>query len=899
MPLTPGTRLGAYEIVAPLGAGGMGEVYRARDTRLGRDVAIKALPDAFARDPERLARFEREAKLLASLNHPNIGAIYGLEVVDGHRYLVLEFIEGETLADLIGRGPLPVGEAIEICAHVASALESAHESGIVHRDLKPANVMLTPQGVVKVLDFGLAKAGVPGGSDSDPALSASPTMTYGKTHDGMVLGTAAYMSPEQARGKAVDKRTDIWSFGCVLFECLTGKQAFEGETVSDLIAHILTSEPDWGVLPAATPARVRDLLRRCLEKDARRRLRDMGDARIELEETLAPRGSSSMALPASIAAGVDASSAGARPRKGRIGREVAAAILGALAAVLATLVVAPLFKGRTPPPPPVRFGVAEADTMRINPDGANVALSPDGTMLAFVAGDTLSTQLWVRPLAALAARPLAGTERALMPFWSADGKSIGFFTESKLKRVPAAGGEVEVIGDVKRARGGTWNAKDEILFAPTSDGPLFVIPAGGGEARQVTALDTVRGETGHRFPTFLPDGRHFLFATLPPRGGKFTIRAGSLDGGRTDSVTSVPSGVRYAAPGYLLYQNNLILTAQPFSANRRRVTSPPVSLRDVVFPTQFSGSSALASAGNGTLAFPPFVRTSSRVIWCDASGRRIGTLPFEPAQYIGDIKFSPDGRSLAMTRAGDDFPEIWIGDVERGVTTRLTAEPFINEGPSWSPDGTRIAYQRSIFGPQYFVIRSLRGPEDSRTYLESDQAFKELGGWSPDGRTIIFSRQAPTTRWDQYLLDVESGVARPYLAGPYNEQAGAISRDGRWVIYTSDETGRSEVFVESYPKPGVKFQVTTTGGIRPGFMRDGKRITFGLASEPSTQKVADILPGPDFRIGPVRTLLRAPPDIQGGDMTPDGRFAVLVPAGKPPQGSITVVLNWSGALRGR
>jgi Tol biopolymer transport system component len=898
MALAPGQKLGAYEIVAPLGAGGMGEVYRARDTRLGREVAIKALPDAFALDPERLGRFEREAKLLASLNHPNIGSIYGLEVVDGHRYLVLEFIEGETVADVLARGPLPIGETVELCSHVAAALESAHESGIVHRDLKPANVMLTRAGTVKVLDFGLAKAAAPGG-ESDPALSASPTMTYGATQAGMVLGTAAYMSPEQARGKAVDKRTDIWSFGCLLYECLTGKQAFRGETVSDLIAHILTSEPDWNALPPATPPRVRELLRRCLEKDARRRLRDMGDARIELEETLAPRGSSSMAVPASIAAGVDAQAA--RPKKRRYAIEIGAAVLGAILAVFVTRLVEPLLGTKAPARAPVRFQVVESDTMKIAIEGAHLALSPDGTMLAFVAGDSIMTQLWVRPLGAIVARPLAGTVGAILPFWSPDSKWIAFFAKDRLKRVPATGGDVEDLTEVRRARGGTWNPKDEILYAPTSDGPLFAIPASGGDPRPVTSLDSTRGETGHRFPQFLPDGKHFLFVSLPPRNGKFIMKVGSIDGGRPDSVAALPSGATYAAPGFLVYLNGLTLMGQRFSPSSHEVKGAPVPLREMSYPTNFSGSSAVSASRNGVLAFAQFNFSPSRFAWFDDAGREIGQVPIEPGLYVPNLNLSPDGKRLAFVRAiatGAGALELLVGDVERGVTTVVDSDPTLVGFPRWSPDGTRIATMNSPGGPQYFVVRTLGSSSAPRAYLEGDPAFKTLDGWTPDGRSLIFDRQAAATRWDLYVLDVETGKAAPYLSSPANETESSISPDGGWAIYLSDETGRDEVFVQSFPVPGHKYQVTTAGGLRPGWLHDG-RVTFALVNAPFDQLVANVIPGPEFRVGPPRLLLRAPKDIQAADRTRDGRTLIQLPSGKPQPIGITVVLDWQSALRKR
>jgi Tol biopolymer transport system component len=574
--------------------------------------------------------------------------------------------------------------------------------------------------------------------------------------------------------------------------------------------------------------------------------------------------------------------------------------VGALATVLATRLVGPMLSTKAPPRPPVRFQVMGSDSMQITPDGANPALSPDGTMLAFVAGDSIANQLWVRPLSSLVARPLAGTKGAVMPFWSPDGKSIAFFTDTKLKRIPAAGGDVDVLDDVKNARGGAWNKNDQILFAPTSDGPLFVIPAAGGDVRQVTALDTTRGETGHRFPTFLPDGRHFLYTALPPHDGKFTIRVGQIEGGKSDSVAALGSGARYAAPGYLLYQDGLAVMALRFGAGSHKVKGPPVTLREVSNVTNYSGGPSFTVADGRALVYAPIATANSQIVWCDRSGRVIAPLPFEPGQYAGDFRFSPDGKSLALSRSeGTGPPQLWIGDVERGVMTPLAQEPVLDLSPRWSPDGTRIAYMNSTVGPQHFVIRSVRGTEPPRSYLEADPSFKQLECWSPDGKTILYSRQAAATRWDLYLLDVATGATRPFLASPSSEQAGQISPDGRWVIFTSDKTGRGEVFVTSYPTPGAEYQVTTTGGFRAGWFPDSKRITFGAFPDPFAQKVADVLPGPDFRIGPVSNFARVPTTIQGGDMTYDGRLAIELPAGAPPPTVLTVVLDWAGALRGR
>ena len=614
MTLAPGARLGPYEIVAPLGSGGMGEVYRARDPRLGRDVAIKALPAAFAADPERLARFEREAKLLAALSHPNVGAIYGLEEVAGQRYLVLEFVEGVTLATRLARGALPLEEALEVCRQIAAALEAAHERDIVHRDLKPGNVMLTPAGGVKVLDFGLAKGGAGAAPSSEPNLSATPPMTYSATGAGVILGTAAYMSPEQARGRAVDKRTDIWAFGCVLYECLAGRQAFVGETVSDLIARILEREPDLGALPGTTPQRLRELLRRCLEKDARRRLRDIGDARIEIEDVLAVRSS-----------GTARAAAAARSRS-----SLGLALFGVGIAVVTaaiTLLVPRLF-GQRPAPRPTRFAVLAPPGVTLANDGAECAISPDGRSLACTVVDSAGTSLiYVRPLESLTARALPGTENGDQPFWSPDSRSIGFFADGKLKKVPVDGGGPEVLCAANNGRGGTWSPRGVIVFCPAGEGPLYRVSANGGDPQPVTTLDSTRHETAHRFPWFLPDGRHFVFSALPGRQGKNDLDVAVLDSPRRVHLLSTTGSAVYAPPGYLVYWRNASLAAQRFDPAGLRVSGEPVTLGDVPAASNYTGARVVTASKTGALAYVSGRFANTQMVWFDRAGRRLGSVP--------------------------------------------------------------------------------------------------------------------------------------------------------------------------------------------------------------------------------------------------------------------------------
>jgi Tol biopolymer transport system component/tRNA A-37 threonylcarbamoyl transferase component Bud32 len=865
----------------------MGEVYRARDTRLSRDVAVKALPDEFARDPDRLARFEREAKLLASLTHSNIAGIFGLEEVEGHRYLILELVEGETLAQRLDRGPLSIDEALHIGRQIAAALESAHENGIAHRDLKPGNVMITPAGDAKVLDFGLAKGGMGTASGSDVNLTHSPTLTHQHTSAGVILGTAAYMSPEQARGRAVDKRTDIWSFGCVLYECLAGRQAFAGDTVSDMIARILERDPDWDALPARTPSRIRELLRRCLEKDAKRRLRDIGDARIEIDDVIATKSSS----PSAVQTAPHAARAATRRWL------VTAGVV--FAALVAQRFLTPLFE-KASSAPPVRFEIAETPGTEMVIDGALAAISPDGRSLAYAAADSAGVvRLWVRPLESLTARELAGTENVQLPFWSPDNKYIAFFSgEEKLMKVAVNGGKPETICAIKGPRGGTWNRDGVILFAPLSEGPIHRVSANGGESVPVTTLDST--ETAHRFPHFLPDGKHFLYSSLPPHEGKFTIYLASLDGKERKAVThSAGTGVVYAEPGYLLYQRDDVIVAHAFDAERGETIGEPVSLGDHPMGTGYSGAVPLSITTNGTMAYTTNGPVDTRLAWSDMNGKVTSTVPMEPGEYI-NVELSPDGRHALLESARMiSVSDLWMADLERGVVTRLSYDTGENTGAKWSPDGTRVAYTIAPYGetPKIAVV-SVGAGASTEFFLENDPAFKFLHGWTPDGRSIVFSRQDAATRRDIWILAVDGDrKAQPYLATPYWEERGRVSPDGRWMVYDSSESGQFEVYVQSFPEAGAKYQVTTRGGFNRGWSRDGRRLRFSHANDPTATYSADVLPGPQFRLGPPRKIARVPDTAFDFSLASgEDKLLLLMPTGPLRPQTITIVQNWTSLL---
>ncbi len=875
------TQIGSYPIEREIGRGGMGVVYLGRDLRLDRPVAIKVLPDLLAHDSERLARFEREARLLAALTHPHIAGIHGIEESDGRRFLVLEYVEGETLAEHLRRGPLPLDETLKVCGQIAGALEAAHEAGIVHRDLKPGNVKLNPAGDVKVLDFGLAK-GASSGGESSSDLSHSPTLTQAATGIGVILGTAAYMSPEQARGKVVDRRTDIWSFGCVLYECLTGEQAFAGETVSDMIARILQGEPDWSKLPAGTPERLRELLHRCLEKDARRRLRDIGDARIAIEELQGGARTTSASSMSGI--GIPAMTQASRGRDWRLPAAAAALlILGTAAGFLGRQ-----WWGGPRAAQPVRFLVQAPPHTTLASDPALIAVSPDGRMLAFVANTTGQASIWVRPLDDFDARQLPGTRNGEIPFWSPDSRQLAFFGDGKLKRIRIAGGNPEAICDATTGRGGSWNRSGTILFASGSTGPLYRVPAAGGTPVAVTVLDPAKHETAHRWPCFLADGEHFLFAAIPRVNGQFPSYIGALGSKeRTPLITSGGAPI-LSGPRDLVFQRNGTIVAQRFDGHR--VRGDAVTIGDGGGVTVYSAAPCVSASTNGVIAWESAGKSNSRVIWTDRAAHELGDSGLPPDRWGLATLSRDDRRALVEQHLETGGSDLWVVDLERQISSRITYGQGSNTPGVWSPDNREILYGSNRRGPRDLYRRAADGSGTDQVFYQSQVPFKDAGDWSADGKWVVLQENGDSTGWNISLLPAAGGPRVPYLTTPFNEQAGQISPDGKWLLYTSDESGSVQLYVQSFPVPGRKQQVTKTGAVIGLWTSNGREILV-LRPDLSVASVT-VEPGEDLRFGPPVQLMKFPADLRSWNPTADGKRFLITVAAEQTQPGIAVAVGW-------
>ncbi len=894
MPLAAGTRLGPYEILSPIGAGGMGEVYKARDTRLERTVAVKVLPPHVADRPEFRQRFEREARAIAALNHPHICTLHDIGEQDGIHFLVMEHLEGETVAARLGRGPLPVDQVLAYAIEIADALAQAHRQGVFHRDLKPGNIMLTEAGT-KLLDFGLAKLR---GPEAAPvvALSALPTEADGLTLKGSILGTIQYMAPEQLEGKETDGRADLFSFGAVIYEMVTGRKAFAGTSHASVIGAILHTDPaPLASLQPMTPPALERLVKACLAKRADQRRQTAQDVLLDLKwmsEASAP-------VPQPVPA-----AAPPEPARRPLAWIAATAVL---AVSLATLGVFQ-FLQKPPETRPFKLSV-------LPPDNANfsfLTLSPDGRRLAFVAaGSSGRTLLWVRPLDSLAGQALAGTDGATLPFWSPDSRFLGFFADGKLKKIEVSGGPPQALCPVNNGRGGAWSRDGVIVFTPSNSAPLLQVAAAGGEPKPLTTLDRTRQESTHRHPYFLPDGRHFMYMTRSGQPENRGVFLGSLED-KPDSTTrrrllGDDSNAVYAPPqddgsGHLLFRRGGVLMAQPFDAQELRLAGDPFPVADKVEGgAYFRGAFAVSDTGMLVYDTRETAAEERRLVWFDRQGKQIAAVG-EPGLYLHPW-LSPDEKRVAAEtlEAQQGTPDLWLLDLAREVPTRFTFDPGVDAYPVWSPDGSRIVWGSGRDGAFNLYQKLASGAGQEEPLLKTDDA-KRPTDWSLDGRFLAYSQSDPKSKWDLWVLPL-SGDRKPavFLQTPFDEEQGHFSPDGRWIAYASNESSVQQVYVQPFPATGAKFQVSKNGGQYPKWRRDGRELFF-LAPDRKLMAIdVRATGGASFEVGNPKALFQT--RIEGAatryTVTRDGqRF--LVPTATVDQAAstpATVVINWAAGVK--
>jgi Tol biopolymer transport system component/tRNA A-37 threonylcarbamoyl transferase component Bud32 len=890
MALPSGTRVGPYEVVSPLGAGGMGEVYRARDSKLQREVAIKVLPEHLATDRERMARFEREAQVLASLNHPHIGHIYGFEQSGDIHALVLELVEGETLAERISSGPLPLDEALPIARQIAQALEAAHEQGIVHRDLKPANSKITPAGVVKVLDFGLAKlADSPVGSASGSSHSISPTLTSpAMTGVGTILGTAAYMSPEQAKGRPADKRSDMWAFGAVLYEMLTGTRAFDGEDVSDTMAAVLRGEPEWSKLPPAVSPALRTLIRRCLEKDRTQRVADAAAALFVLRElaTLAPAAAGPALAP---------------PRRGT--RSVVFAA-GAVILAAALAAAATWFAMRPEAPRIVRFDITPPPEalLTVGPAGVNLVISPRGDRIVYHARHGATTALEMRSLDTGEAGPLPQTDGATSPAFSPDGSHLAFVKAGKVYKLTIDSRVLTALANISDATAISWGVADSIMFTrPGPKGGLFRIAAGGGTPELVAAPDPKAGEQDYVNPAVLPDGSTVVFVVRSASGGnsRLTIAARSLASGQQKVLVEGAVQPAYA-DGYLLYVQGGVLTGSRFDADRLALVGPAVPLVNGIVS---KGSSAnVGVSSNGTLTYIPgsTINYVSRFIWRARDGRLLGAAGPDKLEYPRYPRISPDGHKLVATIGPAQEGHIWVYDITGAAQPYKITFNAHNTQPTWSPDSSRVAFVSTRDGPtrNLFVVPA-DGSIAEPSHLVKNDKDKTVVTWSRDG-WLVYQQLGDTTRTDLWKQPArEDGKSELWVQTPFAETSPTFSQDGKWLAYVTDTTTADEVWIRPFPGPGSPVRVSVAGGHDPVWSRDGQELFYQEGSKLMAAAVASTSP----------LQMKAPKMLFDGgfvtwepntprtyDVAADGRFLMIEPSTTNAQ-RFNVVLNWTEELK--
>jgi eukaryotic-like serine/threonine-protein kinase len=880
MTISPGTRVGPYEVTALIGEGGMGKVWRAHHTALKRDDALKVLPDAFAADPERLARFQREAEVLASLNHPNIAHVFGLEDAFGIKALVMELVEGPTLADRIAQGPIPLDEALPIARQIAEALEAAHEQGIVHRDLKPANIKLRLDGAVKVLDFGLAKAmDRPPGESSN--ISMSPTITTpAMTHAGFIMGTAPYMSPEQAKGKPADRRADIWAFGVVLCEMFTGQQLFTGETAAETLAGVMKDEPKLDTLPAT----VRPIVERCLRRDLRKRWQAIGDVRIALEEGAAATVTASPLLPP------------------RFWTTATFAWIVASLAVAGAVVLAFVHFRETPRANnTVRFQVAPPETSVIT----SFAVSPDGRYLAFISGQG-GRQLWVRPVDSLDARALPGTDgaspAASQIFWSPDSRFIGFVAQGKLKKVSVNGGPPQSLADADSRTRATWGREGVILFSAGPLSPIQRVPEAGGVS--VAMTKPAPGEN-HFTPQFLPDGRRFLYYVSGGKPESNGVYVSSLeDSAQPMRLLPDASTARYAPPptsggsGHLLFVREATLMAQPFDPETLQLTGEVFPVAEPVIEFAVSESGELAYMSGATAA-------RQELVWVDRSGKQIETAG-PPGDY-GNFRLSPDEKSIVFNRiefqAGN--ADIWVLDMTRSVPSRISFDPGVDNLPIWSHDGLRILWPSNRSGRFDLYIKAATGAGQDELFIKMGTPRGWGTDWSRDGRFVLYQRPSEKGDADLWIApqypERSGGEQKPvpYLQSPFNEENAVFSPDGRWIAYVSDESGRQEVYVQAFPLTNEKDRISSGGGTDPAWRGDGNEL-FYLAADRNLMAVPVRASATAFEPGAAKVLFPIPGNTIRRAYEPSGdggRFLIARPMDEAIAVPITVVLNWYAGIK--
>ena len=914
-----GAMIAHYRLTEKIGEGGMGEVYRARDTKLQRDVALKILPQGMAQDVQRMARFEREAVVLASLNHPNIAAIHGLEESNGIHALVMELVEGETLAERISVAPsfssanaglktgsttrepkgLPYNDVFPIARQIAEALEYAHERGVIHRDLKPANVKITPEGTVKVLDFGLAK--VLGGTGVSPVQSQdahatdqdSPTLTTLDTQPGMILGTAAYMSPEQARGQRVDRRADIWAFGCVLFEMLSGRKAFDGETISDVLAAVLTKEPDWSVLPETTPAGIQKLIRRCLVKDPKQRQRDIGDARIIIDETLSGSPLPTSPLPLGEGGDADRDRVGISP----VRRALPWGLSGLLAVALVTVLALWKFAAPTSQPFPVSFYIPPPPDTTLRQFGFSagpVAVSPDGRQLAFSASDESGvTRLYLRPLASDTSQAVAGTEDAAQLFWSPDGGSLGFFANQRLKTVNLANGNVQTLADTScMGGGGAWSPNGTILFLPRCQGPLNKIPSLGGNPIPLTTLGS--GGDGYWSPAFLPDGRHFLYVLSSSSSTPTSIWMASL-GSSEHKLVLKDAGSPYFTSGRLLFLQDGRVFAQSFDPSTGVLSGEATAIADAQAFSVSTGK-VLAFQG-GTM--------KGRLEWFDRIGNPLGSVG--PVAEYQSAKISPDGTHILadVVDPTSNSWDLWSYPTAGGPGTRLTFGPGHKTFSVWSPNGKYIAYSCQSGGKAGICRKPADGSGGEETLFAFGAGVSRVNvvDWSTDGRYISFNEFVTGDPGVGTWILPLSGGRKPFQVAAVSaaQYDGGFSPDGRWLAYFSYEAGRPEVYVVPFPGPGGKFQISQNGGWLARWDKKGHLYFLTMGNR---LMEADLTAsGASLQVKALHPLyqlnLPSYPDPLF-DVNADGsRFLVITSANPSASRSIGVLLDWESKLKGK